>query len=153
VEGADLGRPAIAEVMIHPWLAKSSIGCLVQQLISVSGTLGKMPALLTQMINVASTAGFRGVAPGMSAYVGSKQGVRGVTRQMAIELAPHGIRVLGVAPTFCVTEGNMAMFAANPNSNVEVEIPSTLNSRLGRVGVPDDVGRVRSSAQAICRFS
>lgn len=94
------------------------------------------------IVNVASTAGFKGVAPGMAAYVASKHGVRGITRQTALELARHGIRVLGVAPTFCVTEGNLELFAANPNSNVAVEIPATLNSRLGRVGVPDDIGRV-----------
>jgi NAD(P)-dependent dehydrogenase (short-subunit alcohol dehydrogenase family) len=94
------------------------------------------------IVNVVSTAGFKGVAPGLAAYVASKHGVRGVTKQMALELAPHGIRVLGVAPTFCVTEGNLAMMAANPNSNVETDIPAVLGSRLGRVGVPDDIARV-----------
>jgi NAD(P)-dependent dehydrogenase (short-subunit alcohol dehydrogenase family) len=96
------------------------------------------------IINIASTAGFRGVATGLSAYVASKHGVRGLTRQMALELAPHGIRVLGVAPTYCVTEGNTAARAANlkRNRSMASEIPSTLTSRLGRVGVPDDIGRV-----------
>src|SRR6185437_5649901 len=63
------------------------------------------------IINVASTAGFKGVAPGLAAYVASKHGVRGLTRELAIELAPHDIRVLGIAPTFCATEGNMAALA------------------------------------------
>lgn len=93
------------------------------------------------IINVVSTAGFRGVAPGVSAYVASKHGVRGLTRQLAIELAPHDIRVLGVAPTFCTTEGNMAALAKLPE-RVRGEITATLTSRLGRVGVPDDIGRV-----------
>ena len=31
-----------------------------------------------------------------------------MTKQMALEFAPLGIRVLGVAPTFVPTEGNMA---------------------------------------------
>ena len=93
------------------------------------------------IINVVSTAGFRGVAPGVAAYVASKHGVRGLTRQLAIELAPHDIRVLGVAPTFCTTEGNMAALA-ELSQRVGVEIPATLSSRLGRVGVPDDIGRV-----------
>lgn len=93
------------------------------------------------IINVVSTAGFRGVAPGVSAYVASKHGVRGLTRQLAIELAPHDIRVLGVAPTFCETEGNMAALAELPE-RVRSEISATLTSRLGRVGVPDDIGRV-----------
>ena len=93
------------------------------------------------IVNVVSTAGFKGVAPGVAAYVASKHGVRGLTRQLAIELAPHDIRVLGVAPTFCTTEGNMAALA-ELSSRVGAEIPATLSSRLGRVGVPDDIGRV-----------
>lgn len=93
------------------------------------------------LINVVSTAGFRGVAPGVSAYVASKHGVRGLVRQLAIELAPHDIRVLGVAPTFCETEGNMAALAQLPE-RVRTEIAATLTSKLGRVGVPDDIARV-----------
>jgi NAD(P)-dependent dehydrogenase (short-subunit alcohol dehydrogenase family) len=93
------------------------------------------------LINVVSTAGFVGVAPGVSAYVASKHGVRGLVRQLAIELAPHNIRVLGVAPTFCETEGNMAALAALPE-RVRQEISATLSSRLGRVGDPDDIARV-----------
>src|ERR1700722_8575841 len=93
------------------------------------------------IVNVVSTAGFKGVAPGVSAYVSSKHGGRGLVKQMAIELAPHNIRVLGVAPTFCTTEGNTAALAELPES-VRSEITATLTSRLGRVGVPDDIGRV-----------
>lgn len=92
------------------------------------------------IINVVSTAGFKGVAPGVSAYVASKHGVRGMVRQMAIELAPHDIRVMGVAPTFCETEGNMAALSELPES-VRSEISATLTSMLGRVGVPDDIAR------------
>lgn len=92
------------------------------------------------IINVVSTAGFRGVAPGVTSYVASKHGVRGMVKQMALELAPHDIRVLGVAPTFCTTEGNTAALDALPE-RVRTEIAATLTSRLGRVGVPDDIAR------------
>lgn len=92
------------------------------------------------LINVVSTAGFRGVAPGMAAYVASKHGVRGLNKQLALELAPHDIRVLGVAPTFCETEGNMAALKELPE-RVRTEIAATLTSALGRVGVPDDIAR------------
>lgn len=92
------------------------------------------------LINVVSTAGFKGVAPGMAAYVASKHGVRGLNKQLAIELAPHDIRVLGVAPTFCTTEGNMEALSALPE-RVRSEIAATLTSKLGRVGVPDDIAR------------
>jgi len=92
------------------------------------------------IVNIVSTAGFKGVAPGVSAYVTSKHGVRGMVRQMAMELAPHNIRVLGVAPTFCETEGNIAALNELPE-RVRSEIAATLTSMLGRVGVPDDIAR------------
>lgn len=92
------------------------------------------------VINVVSTAGFKGVAPGVTSYVTSKHGVRGMIKQMALELAPHDIRVLGVAPTFCTTEGNTAALAQLPE-RVREEISATLTSLLGRVGVPDDIAR------------
>ena len=94
------------------------------------------------IVNIASTAGFRGVSPGLSAYVASKHAVRGLTRQLAMELAPHGIRVLGVAPTYCVTEGNL--LAAQELGGPDVtgaDIAAMVSSKLGRVGVPDDVAR------------
>ncbi len=94
------------------------------------------------IINIASTAGFRGVSPGLSAYVASKHAVRGLTRQLALELAPHAIRVLGVAPTYCVTEGNL--LAAQEMGGTKVtgaDIAAMVSTPLGRVGVPDDVAR------------
>jgi len=98
------------------------------------------------IINIASAAGFRGGAPGMAAYTTSKHGVVGATRQMAVELAPKGIRVLGVAPTHCVTEGTTAARkahqASDPERDIPKELPQLATTRLGRVGVPDDVGRV-----------
>jgi NAD(P)-dependent dehydrogenase (short-subunit alcohol dehydrogenase family) len=95
------------------------------------------------IVNIVSTAGFKGVAPGLAAYVGSKHLVRGITKQMGLELAPHGIRVLGVAPTYCVTEGNQLAAQENPQqTSTADEIPAMLTSRLGRVGVPDDIARV-----------
>ena len=95
------------------------------------------------VVNVVSTAGFRGVAPGLAAYVSSKHAVRGMTRQLALELAPEAIRVLGVAPTFCVTEGNLLAMQQDPQNPEAIEqITSMVSSKLGRVGVPDDVARV-----------
>ncbi|WOH20518.1 SDR family oxidoreductase [Paenarthrobacter sp. GOM3] len=98
------------------------------------------------IINIISTAGFEGTAPGLASYVGSKHAVRGMTKQMALEFAPLGIRVLGVAPTFVPTEGTMAAAAiytgdAGPTSESRTNAVMT-GSLMGRLGTPDDVARV-----------
>jgi NAD(P)-dependent dehydrogenase (short-subunit alcohol dehydrogenase family) len=96
------------------------------------------------IINIVSTAGFAGTAPGLSAYVGSKHAVRGMTKQMALEFAPLGIRVLGVAPTFVPTEGNMAAAAAATQAagRDAAAMPVMSQSLIGRLGTPDDIARV-----------
>lgn len=96
------------------------------------------------IINVASLAGIKGIAPALSAYVSSKHAVVGLTRQLAIELAPQRIRVVAIAPSFVVTEGNLALMQAAPQTaeTAAQDIPSMLQSKLGRVGVPDDIARV-----------
>ena len=50
------------------------------------------------IVNIASTSGHRGRADAL-AYCSSKGGVLNMTRAMAMDLAPHGIRVNSVTPT------------------------------------------------------
>jgi NAD(P)-dependent dehydrogenase (short-subunit alcohol dehydrogenase family) len=94
------------------------------------------------IVNVASLAGLRGISPGQAAYVGSKHGVVGLTKTMAIELAPHGIRVLGIAPGVCLTEKTMHLASLDAEALKQIPIPGIGGSPLGRVGVADDVARV-----------
>ncbi|HTZ69086.1 MAG TPA: SDR family NAD(P)-dependent oxidoreductase [Acetobacteraceae bacterium] len=94
------------------------------------------------IVNLASLAGFMGIAPGQAAYVTSKHGVRGATRQMALELAPHGIRVLAVAPGYCQTEHTAHLASMDPELLKQIPIPGIAGSKLGRVGAPDDIARV-----------
>ncbi|MDF2993683.1 MAG: short-chain dehydrogenase, partial [Microbacterium sp.] len=78
----------------------------------------------------------------------SKHAVRGMTKQMALELAPQGIRVLGVAPTFVPTEGNLAAAAAGAAAleaqgiDPAAAMPVMAQSLIGRIGTPDDIARV-----------
>jgi len=99
------------------------------------------------IVNVVSTAGFGAPAPGLAAYVGSKHAARGITKALALELAPAGVRVLGVAPTYVPTEGNMAMAAATAEraaaAGAEVSPMDVMSqSLIGRLGTPDDIARV-----------
>jgi NAD(P)-dependent dehydrogenase (short-subunit alcohol dehydrogenase family) len=54
------------------------------------------------IINVSSQMGHVG-GPGRSLYSASKWGLEGLTRCMAIDLAPHGIRVNTLCPTWVET--------------------------------------------------
>jgi NAD(P)-dependent dehydrogenase (short-subunit alcohol dehydrogenase family) len=94
------------------------------------------------IVNLSSLAGFRGIGPGQAAYVTSKHGVRGATKQMALELAPHGIRVLGIAPGYCQTEHTAHLADLPPEALAQIPIPGIASSKLGRVGVADDIARV-----------
>jgi len=70
-----------------------------------------------------------------SVYCLTKHALEGLTKAMALELAPHGIRVVSVAPTFIETPMYQKMKAARPDFAqwVEQRIP------LGATGKPEDV--------------
>jgi NAD(P)-dependent dehydrogenase (short-subunit alcohol dehydrogenase family) len=84
------------------------------------------------IINLASTAGYQGGAS-IAHYVASKHAIRGLTKSLAIELGPHNTRALALAPTLISTPGI---------SESGLDTSSFESQPLGRVGVPDDVGRV-----------
>jgi NAD(P)-dependent dehydrogenase (short-subunit alcohol dehydrogenase family) len=54
------------------------------------------------IVNLSSQMGHVG-SPRRTVYCATKHAVEGLTRAMAVELAPHGIRVNAVAPTFVET--------------------------------------------------
>jgi NAD(P)-dependent dehydrogenase (short-subunit alcohol dehydrogenase family) len=85
------------------------------------------------IVHVSSQMGHVG-APLRTAYCAAKHAVEGMAKAMAVELAPHGIRVNTVAPTFVATPMTRP-FLADPRTRraIEERIP------LGRLGTPDEV--------------
>jgi NAD(P)-dependent dehydrogenase (short-subunit alcohol dehydrogenase family) len=86
------------------------------------------------VINMASQA-IRGAVRGVH-YSASKGGVVAMTRAMALELAPHGIRVNAIAPGLTDT--------AQPRyGSTEDEIAVMASAvPLGRMAQPEDIARV-----------
>jgi NAD(P)-dependent dehydrogenase (short-subunit alcohol dehydrogenase family) len=83
-----------------------------------------------------------------TAYCATKHAVEGMTKAMAVELAPHGIRVNAVAPTFIETPMTEP-FLRDPGFRADVvrQIP------LGRVGeVADVVAAVLFAASPAARL-
>jgi NAD(P)-dependent dehydrogenase (short-subunit alcohol dehydrogenase family) len=94
------------------------------------------------IVNLASINGYRAFGPGIAHYTTSKHAVRGLTKSLAVELGPHNIRVLAIAPTVVQTEGVAALqAAAGPEFAGAVETLFASHP-LGRGGLPDDVARV-----------
>lgn len=63
------------------------------------------------IINITSTLGSVGAA-GRVTYTTTKHAVEGMTKAMALDLGPHSIRVLSIAPTFTETEMTTAMLSS-----------------------------------------
>ena len=86
------------------------------------------------IINLSSQMGHVG-AVNRSVYCLTKHALEGLTKAMALELAPHGIRVVSIAPTFIDTPMYRSMTEAKPEFAewVQARIP------VGHVGQPEDV--------------
>jgi len=84
------------------------------------------------IVNIASVLGSRVIA-GVAGYTAAKAGLIQLTRQMAVELARHGIRVNALAPGYVETEINTDFFASEPGQAMIRRIPQR---RLGR---PEDL--------------
>jgi 3-oxoacyl-[acyl-carrier protein] reductase len=86
------------------------------------------------IVNLTSGAAYRG-SPRGTHYCASKGGVLSLTRQMALELAPHRIRVNAIAPGLTDT--------AQPRDGMSEEELAAAGRAipLGRVAQPEEIAR------------
>jgi NAD(P)-dependent dehydrogenase (short-subunit alcohol dehydrogenase family) len=105
--------------MFH--LGQAAARQMVQQ-----GGAGSIINVTSQLAEVAR--------PERAAYVASKGGGRSLTHAMALELAPHGIRVNAIAPGPTLTGLTRASYADPERRRATIaQIP------LGRLGEPEDI--------------
>ena len=85
------------------------------------------------ILNMSSDFGHVG-SPNRTVYSAAKHGVEGLTKALAIELAPHRIRVNSIAPTFIETPMTKGFFENR------AFLEDTLNRiPLGRLGKVEDI--------------
>jgi len=85
------------------------------------------------IINISSQMGHVGAAR-RTVYCASKHAMEGFTKAMGVELAPHGIRVNTVGPTFLETPLTKPFF---DNAAFKAEVLGKI--KLGRLGKVEDV--------------
>jgi 3-oxoacyl-[acyl-carrier protein] reductase len=88
------------------------------------------------IINMTSIAARNGGGPGAAAYAAAKGGLLTYTKGLAKELAPHGIRVNGIAPGVIATPYHDRYSSPELMQKFVASIP------LGRVGTSEEIADV-----------
>jgi len=98
-----------------------------------------LPTMLKQksgaVINLSSVHGFRAFK-GHSVYAGTKGAIIAQTRELAVELAPRGIRVNAVAPGAIPVENHFKASGSNDTTALAKLIP------CGFAGTPLDIANI-----------
>jgi NAD(P)-dependent dehydrogenase (short-subunit alcohol dehydrogenase family) len=112
--------------MIDRNLTSSFLTGLVYGRSMATRRLGSMVFVASQLSSV--------VRPGLTHYAVAKAGVAQLVRGMAVELAPLGVRVNGIAPGPTETPGTAELFG-----RPEVRDGLIATIPLGRLGVPEEM--------------
>lgn len=92
------------------------------------------------VVNMSSVQGLLGFK-GWPAYAAAKGGVDALTRQTAVDLAPHGIRVNSVAPGTIMTPLNERLFADLDDPSELIETWNRAHP-IGRFGEASEVAEL-----------
>jgi NAD(P)-dependent dehydrogenase (short-subunit alcohol dehydrogenase family) len=135
VNNAGMNRPAyLADVTVEDFDAIFALNVraafFVAQAVALRLIEAKLPG---SIVNVSSQMGHVGAAR-RAVYCASKHAMEGFTKAMAIELAPHNIRVNSLGPTFLETPMTRPFFE---NKAFRDEVLAKI--KLGRLGQIDEI--------------
>jgi NAD(P)-dependent dehydrogenase (short-subunit alcohol dehydrogenase family) len=87
------------------------------------------------VINMSSNVALMGI-PGRDCYTAAKGGVAAITRSMAVEFAPHKVRVNAIAPSATMTDRVRALIAGNSG------LTKLVDSHLVGLIEPEDIANM-----------
>lgn len=93
-----------------------------------------LPDETGRIVNISSSLGISGSAD-QSAYCASKHGVIGFTRALALSLAPRGITVNAICPSWVDTDMAARRY---PELGIDAQAAAAATP-IGRIATPDDV--------------
>ncbi|MFC4799247.1 SDR family NAD(P)-dependent oxidoreductase [Neobacillus sp. GCM10023253] len=131
--GITVKRPA-EEYDLHDW--NKVIGVNLTGVFLFAQAVGRQMIKQKKgtIINVSSIGGETALT-GSIAYCASKGGVNMLTKVLAVEWAPHGIRVNGIAPAYIETPLVKAIKEQRSEFAQRIEARTPLN----RLGMPDEL--------------
>lgn len=118
---------------LDSWQAHLAINVTGVLLCAQHGARRMMRERWGRIINIASVAGMRAVGVGRTGYGTSKAAVIGLTRQMAVELAEHGITANAVAPGPVDTPMTRVLHSDEFRRSYTDAIP------MNRYGTPEEI--------------
>lgn len=118
---------------LDSWQAHLAINVTGVLLCAQHGARRMMRERWGRIINIASVAGMRAVGVGRTGYGTSKAAVIGLTRQMAVELAEHGITANAVAPGPVDTPMTRVLHSDEFRQSYTDAIP------MNRYGTPEEI--------------
>ena len=121
------------EFPLDSWQAHLAINVTGVLLCAQHGARRMMQRRWGRIVNIASVAGMRAVGVGRTGYGTSKAAVIGLTRQMAVELAEHGITANAVAPGPVDTPMTRALHSPEFRQSYTDAIP------MQRYGTPEEI--------------
>ena len=129
-----LKRTPFLEISVEEWDGILNVNLKGYFLVGQAVARGMVKADIPGAIVNVSSAGQAVAAPNLTHYCVSKAGVEMLTKQMALELAPHKIRVNAIAPGLIETDMNREDIAQDDFRERRLaRIP------LREIGVPEDL--------------
>jgi 3-oxoacyl-[acyl-carrier protein] reductase len=131
--GGMIDRRPFLETPLETWQEAFDVNVLSLVTIARAALPGMVQRKAGALITMSSISAHHGGSPGSAHYSAAKGAVHTLTRTLAKEMAPHGIRVNGVAPGLIGTKFHDRF------SSLDKRAATVRQTPIAREGTPGDV--------------